>query len=304
MSKHRWFRVCLLLPALVIVLVCACAQPARPVNHSENPALRPEDSALRRTNTGQTQGTVVPNTSALGMEVRYGAVIRGPRDRKRLALVFTGHEFAEGAESILNQLARHRAKASFFLTGDFLRNPSFVGLVGRMVKDGHKLGPHSDKHLLYCSWEKDRKTLVSREQFETDLSANLNELQKQAPEQSFRYFLPPYEHYNQQITDWARTLQLVLVNFTAGTRSTADYTGEADANFVSTADIFESIVRKERQDPDGLRGFILLLHLGAGPGRADKFHARFGELLDFLAAKGYQPVTLQELLESQGLRGR
>ena len=113
----------------------------------------------------------------------------------------------------------------------------------------------------------------------------------------FGYFLPPYEYYNQEIVDWAKAMGLTLVNFTPGTRSNADYTGEADRNFVSAKAIFESIVRKEQEDPHGLNGFILLLHIGSGPGRADKFPARFGELLDYLAGKEYQFVRVDELLE-------
>jgi peptidoglycan/xylan/chitin deacetylase (PgdA/CDA1 family) len=45
-----------------------------------------------------------------------------------------------------------------------------------------------------------------------------------------------------------------------------------------------------------LNGFILLLHIGSGPGRADKFEARFGELLEYLAGKGYQFVRVDDLL--------
>ncbi|HEY9174266.1 MAG TPA: hypothetical protein VI136_18445, partial [Verrucomicrobiae bacterium] len=112
-----------------------------------------------------------------------------------------------------------------------------------------------------------------------------------------RYFLPPYEHCNRQIADWTAEEGMTLINFTPGTRSNADYTGEADKNFVSSQAIFDSILKKEREDPNGLNGFILLLHIGSGPGRADKFHTRFGELLDVLAAKGYQFVRVDELLE-------
>ena len=52
----------------------------------------------------------------------------------------------------------------------------------------------------------------------------------------------------------------------------------------------------EQEDPHGLNGFILLLHIGSGPGRQDKFPARFGELLDYLAGKGYGFVRVDELL--------
>ena len=92
---------------------------------------------------------------------------------------------------------------------------------------------------------------------------------------------------------------LTLIDFTHGTRANADYTGEADKNFVSSQTIFDSIVQREREDPHGLNGFILLLHIGSGPGRTDKFSSRFGELLDLLAGKGYQFVRVDELLPAR-----
>src|ERR1700685_4531543 len=101
-------------------------------------------------------------------ELSDGGIIRGPRNEKRLALVFTAHAFAEGGDTILRELAKHHAKASFFVTGDFLDNPKFQPLAKRIIKEGHYLGPHSDKHLLYCPWDGPKKTLVTREEFETD----------------------------------------------------------------------------------------------------------------------------------------
>jgi peptidoglycan/xylan/chitin deacetylase (PgdA/CDA1 family) len=229
-----------------------------------------------------------------------GAVERGPTDDRRLALIFTGHEFAEGAETILDQLAKHQAKASFFLTGDFLLNPQFEPLVRRIVEQGHYLGPHSDKHLLYCSWEKGKTTLVAREAFTTDLRANLEKIARFGIARP-RYFLPPYEHWNGDIAAWTAELGLQLVNFTPGTRATADYTEDRASSFVSSRVIFESIVRRERGGPRGLNGFLLLLHVGAGPKRSDKFHTRFGELLDELAGKAYQFVRVDELLDTRAL---
>jgi len=229
-----------------------------------------------------------------------GGVIRGPVLTKRLALVFTGHTFAEGGETILDQLARHRAKASFFLTGDFLANPDFQLLVRRVIADGHYLGPHSDQHLLYCDWDDPNKTLITRRQFRADLGANLKRIEHFGVDRSMvRFFLPPFEQFNRDIARWSAELGLTVVNFTPGTRANADYTSEADRNFVSSQAIFDSIVKREREDPHGLNGFILLLHIGSGPGRTDKFANRFGEMLDFLAAKGYEFVRVDELLEAR-----
>jgi peptidoglycan/xylan/chitin deacetylase (PgdA/CDA1 family) len=226
------------------------------------------------------------------------AVIRGPKSTKRIALVFTGHEFAEGAEVILTQLAKHQAKASFFLTGDFLANTNHAPFVRRMLKDAHYLGPHSDKHILYCPWDGPKKTLVSHQEFESDLHKNLAKLRSFGVKPSaLRYFLPPYEHYNQEIAIWSKKMGITLVNYTPGTRSNADYTEEADKNFVSSKIILNSIFSTEQQDPHGLNGFLLLLHLGSGPARTDKFHVHFAALLDYLSSKGYQLVRVDELLE-------
>lgn len=231
------------------------------------------------------------------VQLREGGIIRGPSSSRRLALVFTGHSYAEGGETILDELARHKAKGSFFFTGDFLTNANFRPLVRRIVAQGHYLGPHSDKHVLYCPWEGPKETLVTRAEFQTDLESNLRKIERYGVRRpQIRFFLPPYEHYNQQVADWSRAMGLTLVNFTPGTRSNADYTGEADRNFVSSKVIFDSILRQEQQDPHGLNGYLLLLHIGSGPGRADKFPARFGELLDSLAGRGYRFVRVDELL--------
>lgn len=229
---------------------------------------------------------------------REGAIVRGPRTDRRLALVFTGHEFAEGGDTILDELAKHRAKATFFLTGQFLDNPQFRPVVQRIIAEKHGLGPHSDKHLLYCDWTPVKKTLVSQELFKADLVANLEKIERLGAARP-RYFLPPYEHYNQEIARWSAELGLRLVNFTPGTRANADYTEDKAANFASSRAIFQSIVGREREESHGLSGFLLLLHVGAGPGRTDKFHTRFGALLDELAAKDYHCVRLEELLEGE-----
>ena len=235
-----------------------------------------------------------------GLELREGGIIRGPTSSRQLALVFTGHGFAEGGETILRELAGHKGKGSFFFTGDFLTNTAFRPLIERLLSQGHYLGPHSDKHVLYCPWDGPKKTLVTRAEFETDLRSNLRKIEGFGVKPAqVRYFLPPYEHYNQEIVDWSKALGLTLVNYTPGTRSNADYTGEADKNFVSSQTIFDSILRKEQQDPHGLNGYLLLLHIGSGPGRTDKFAARLAELLDYLSGKGYRFVRVDELLKAQ-----
>jgi peptidoglycan/xylan/chitin deacetylase (PgdA/CDA1 family) len=230
-------------------------------------------------------------------ERRHGGIVRGPAADRRIALEFTGHEFAEGGEVILRELSRRGAKASFFLTGDFLRMPAFAPLIRRLIAEGHYLGPHSDRHLLYCDWESRDKTLVTRDVFVRDVEDNLRAIEAHgALRRDVRYWVPAYEWYNAEIAAWSAELGLTLVNFTPGTRSNADYTGEADRNFVPSQRIYDSILAREREDPRGLNGYLLLLHIGAGPGRADKMHDRLGALLDELSARGYRFVRVDDLL--------
>jgi peptidoglycan/xylan/chitin deacetylase (PgdA/CDA1 family) len=266
--------------ALPIAAITALVAEAGP-SHAEQ--TRPPDLPVRRA----------------GVEIDHGGIVRGPRDAPRLSLLFTGHEFAEGGEAILDTLRRHEARGSFFLTGDFLRNPAFAGLVRRMIREGHFVGPHSDHHLLYCAWE-DRRTLVTREAFERDLEDNRKELERfGVARSSVRYWVPAYEWYNAEIAAWSAAQGVRLLGFTPGTRSNADYTGEADPRFVSSEAILRSILDREKTGTDGLGGFLLLLHVGAGPGRADKMHRRLPELLSALAADRYRFVRVDDLLEGR-----
>ncbi|MCX7626751.1 MAG: polysaccharide deacetylase family protein [Candidatus Sumerlaeaceae bacterium] len=229
---------------------------------------------------------------------KKGAIIRGPRDRRLIALEFTGGYYAEGGTTILNELKKRHIKASFFFIGDFYRNPDFKSLIERIRDEGHYLGPHSDKHPLYASWEDPPKLLITREEFDRDLTQNLLEIERFGiPREKARLFIPPYEHYTEEIAAWTRERGMLLINFSPGTRSNADYMEDNDKNFVSSPEMVRSILTKEETDPDGLNGFLLLMHVGAGPKRTrDHLYNYLGDLLDELLRRGYQFVRVDEML--------
>ncbi|MGQ9648956.1 MAG: polysaccharide deacetylase family protein [Phycisphaerae bacterium] len=241
-------------------------------------------------------------TSPLRSELAYdrGGIIRGPRDHKQIALIFTGGKYGEGATAILNALSTRGIKGSFFVTGDFMRVPEHQAHLRRIVAEGHYLGPHSDAHLLYYPWEDRDQTLVTESAFRADLEKNLADLSRYGrTREQMRYFIPPYEWYNEKIVTWAHEMGLVLFNFTPGTRSNADYMADSDPRFVSSLRIVQSILEYESSRPDGLNGFLLLLHLGAGPDRSDKMHLHIGPLLDELTRRGYSFVRVDEMLGQQ-----
>nr|WP_242928031.1 polysaccharide deacetylase family protein [Pontibacter vulgaris] len=216
-------------------------------------------------------------------------------------MVFTGDEFADGAESIRKTLKKHKAKASFFFTGRFYGNSDFNTEIRKLKRAGHYLGAHSDAHLLYCDWAKRDSLLVTQEQFSEDLQRNYKRMARFGIRKTDAlYFLPPYEWYNSQIANWTTAEGLRLVNFTPGTRSAADYTWPEMGNrYVSSETILQSILKYEEQDSHGLNGFLLLLHIGTDPRREDKFYSRLDELLTKLKYKGYQFVTIDQQLSEK-----
>lgn len=228
----------------------------------------------------------------------HGGVIRGDRTKKEIALVFTGDTFADGGTHIRQVLAQLQIKASFFLTGNFYRNPGFKTLIEGLIEDGHYLGAHSDAHLLYCAWEKRDSLLVTQGQFNTDLDANYREMEKFGiTKTDARYFLPPYEWHNATISNWTQAWGLQLVNYTPGTRSPADYTyPEMQSRYVPSAKIYQSIFSYETSHAEGLNGFILLSHIGTDSRRTDKFYFMLKKLLQTLREKGYRFKRIDELL--------
>jgi peptidoglycan/xylan/chitin deacetylase (PgdA/CDA1 family) len=231
-----------------------------------------------------------------------GGVVRSDTTHRALSLIFSGHEFAQDGDSIAAVLRRHRIPASFFFTGDFYRNAAFAPLVQRLRADGHYLGAHSDRHLLYASWERRDSTLVSREAFTRDLWDNLEAMRPYGvPVQEARFFLPPYEWYNRQIAGWCRDSGIVLVNFSPGTYSNADYTTpDMGTRYVPTDTIFERILRYAASRPSGLNGFHLLLHIGTHPSRTDRFIRRLDELVTELTRRGYQWKRIDAWSKEEG----
>jgi len=232
-------------------------------------------------------------TGAVNSTFSHGALIRLDSTKKEIALVFTAHEFADGYETITKTLDKFNAKGNFFFTGDFYRNPAFAGIIADLKAKGHYLGAHSDRHILYNSWEKRDSTLVTRQQFENDVIDNYKEMLRFGiTKDDAPLYLPPFEWYNQEIASWTEGLGLKLINFTPGTRSNQDWTIPYGSYYFSSDSIYNSITRFEESTSSGLSGFLLLTHFGTHPERTDKFYLKLEELLLYLKEKGYNFVRL------------
>lgn len=218
-----------------------------------------------------------------------GGIIRFDTTERKVFLIFSAHEFGDGLETILNTLKKNQIKASFFFTGDFLRNKNFKKHIGQLIKDGHYVGPHSDRHLLYCDWMKRDSLLISKDEFLKDLKDNLIEIRKFGVDQKqIKYFLPPFEWYNQKIANWTKNFGLQLINFTPSTFTNSDYTTPDMTNYKSSEEIFNKIIQKLQLNPKELNGAIVLIHAGTHPNRKDKFYNRLDDLIKKIKDAGFE----------------
>lgn len=224
-----------------------------------------------------------------------GGIVRTDNTKKQICLLFTAHEYADGAEIILNHLRKANIKGSFFFTGKFMTN--FSNIMKQIKTQGHYVGSHGFEHLLYCDWTNRDSTLISKEEFINDLTksyqmmADLGITKENTP-----FFEPPFEWYNAEIATWAKELGLQIVQFTSGNYSNADYTTPDMKNYKSSQEILNHILAVEQSQ--SLNGALLLFHLGTSPLRTDKFYkSELSKLIHKLQKKGYLFVTLDQAIK-------
>ena len=187
-------------------------------------------------------------------------------------------------------------KGAFFITGEFAKQ--FPDLLKRIKDEGHYVGSHSFGHLLYMSWENPDTMRVSKQEFMDDMKRSFESLaQHGISKTDAPYFIPPYEWYNSTVSSWAKELGLQVVNFTPGTGSSYDYTTPSmGEKYRSSKQLWDAIMKCEKSDANGLNGHLLMVHIGTEPERTDKFYNRLPDLIKTLKKKGYNFVSLEELV--------
>ena len=226
-----------------------------------------------------------------------GGIVRTDPSKKTISLIFSAHNFVDGYKTIRETLKKHGVRAGFFFTGDFYRTKKFAPMIWTLKTDGHYLGAHSDKHILYCSWENRDSTLVSREALIDDLADNYREMAKFGiSKDDAPYYMPPYEWYNTETAGWIGEHGITVMNLTPETWLNQDWTipDNPDFPYYSSDDLLGRLAAFEKNDPNGLNGAILLVHFGTDPRRTDKLYDRLDTLITELKSRGYRFTDLRE----------
>lgn len=202
--------------------------------------------------------------------------------------VFSADSAFEGAPEALDAMAARGIKGSFFFTGNFLKDPANAPIIRRVIREGHYVGPHSNRHLLYADWDKERTPLVESDSLLEDMRLNLAELARAGVDTSgVRYIMPPFEWIHRSQTQLlSDSLGLKVINPTPGLEVYRDYTTPDMSYYWSSDSLLRQMYRFEREQ--GLGGAVFIMHLGTHPLRTDKFYRHLPEILDSLTALGYQ----------------
>ena len=199
-------------------------------------------------------------------------VTAGTRAGPGIALSFDADAFNEGTSEILDALRERSARATFFLTGTWIRNNP--DLVARMHADGHQVAQHGDTHADFRD--------LSDAEIRAQLAAAEDELARIGL-QGRPYIRLPYDAYDRRVLEVLCAEGYVYISWVLDVR---DAVGEPKSAAYVESRLLEKL------PPSSRAGAIVLLHLGK-PGTT----AALPDVLDRFRSDGFRMLTVRELIE-------
>ncbi|MFK4066638.1 polysaccharide deacetylase family protein [Streptomyces sp. NPDC029674] len=238
--------------------------------------------ALAQSPVAPPAKAVTPHLAATadskGLRALFGSENRVIRTRERvIAVTFNAAWNDAGLDSILRNLARRRAPATFFLTGDFAdRHPA---VVRKIAAAGHGLGNHSYSHPYFKDLDEAGR---QREVVAADAALRTA---------GAGHAVTPFFRFPYGETSPAHIREVNALGF-------ADIEFTTDTNGWKGTEGGMTVDRAVRRALDALRpGAILQMHVGASQGRTEVIDTKaLPHILDAITARGYRVVDLRTLL--------
>jgi len=205
----------------------------------------------------------------------YPTVSHGPRTQDRVALSFDDGPDPEVTPAVLDALAEHGARATFFAIGRQLE--AHPRLARRIAAEGHELGNHSWRH---SRWQ----NFFGTAEQAREIARGARAIAAVTGRSATPLYRPPIGLKSPPFARAARQARLTLVGWSLRSRDTQTTDPER---------IAARVLRRIRP------GDIVLLHDGHDqPGRHRPACARAVRLiLEGLRGKGLECATVSHLLE-------
>ncbi|MCL2837555.1 MAG: polysaccharide deacetylase family protein [Oscillospiraceae bacterium] len=193
-------------------------------------------------------------------------IVVEPGAEKLVALTFDDGPHPLYTLRVLDVLYEHQAPSTFFISGKNILNNR--GLIEQMVSDGHELGNHTYHHY--------DLTTLTKDEIRLEIQRTQEALEQVLPDYSMLYMRPPFGRYNHQVL-MASHLPMILWDI-----DSYDWA-------ISDVDIIFSVIMDNVQD-----GSIIVFH-------DDNIATvkALERILPELRQRGFQPVTLTQLFESE-----
>ena len=200
-----------------------------------------------------------------------------PTHAKVVALTFDAGANADGVQSILGTLAKYRVRATFFLTGNFVRD--FPAPSKAIAGAGQRIGDHSVSHPYFTKLTDDAQI---RDQV---LSAE-SQIASAAGAATWPWFRFPYGDYNQHAISVVNGTGFVPVGWTVDTLGWKGTSGG-----ITTQTVLNRMLGSLRP------GEIALMHCGSNPDDHSTLDAdALPAVIQNLQARGYSFVTIDALM--------
>ena len=207
---------------------------------------------------------VTANSSVNGRELPIYSV---ETEKPEISISFDAAWGNEDTQRILDILAKHQVKATFFMTGGWVEK--YPEDVKAIKEAGHDLGNHSENH-------KNMSQLSKEEQKEEIMK--VHERVKELTGVEMQLFRPPYGDYDDEVVRTAQECGYYPIQWSVDSLDWKDYG-------------VQSIIDTVSNHKDLKNGAIILCHNGA------KYTAQaLEQLLTGLEEQGYQIVPVSELI--------
>ncbi|NQT27843.1 polysaccharide deacetylase family protein [candidate division KSB1 bacterium] len=228
---------------------------------------------------------------------------RGSIRKKEVAFTFDGGSLDNAAEPILSALEEAGIKATFFLTGTFIKD--YPKTVKQISDAGHVIGNHTWSHPHLTSFSENRKQqtmpTASEEKLREELNKTASLYKVVTGEEMAHIWRAPYGEYNPEVLGWAAKVGYKHIAWTTGrgwaeTGDTMDWvTDKTSSAYHSSDEIVKKVLNFTKNGRTGANGTIMLMHLGTN--RTEDFpHERLPEMIAGFQKKGYQLVTIPDML--------
>jgi peptidoglycan/xylan/chitin deacetylase (PgdA/CDA1 family) len=272
----------LVLAGMAVSLLAACA------GGSTTPGATPTAPSSPRPSTSSPAPSALPSRGApsAGKAAPVTGWLAGkdwtyiPTSRQVVALTFDAGANADAVPEILGTLERANVPATFFLTGNFVRD--FPASARAIAEAGYRIGDHTITHPYLT-----QKSDAAVRQEILGAARQITAVTGQDPAPLFRF---PFGDTDARVISIANNLGYVPVRWTVDTLGWKGTSGHVTPEMVVSR-----VLAALRP------GEIVLMHVGSNPDDHSTLDAdALPQLISQLKARGYSFVTLDALTQGTG----